>query len=156
MSPAELKALLKKAQSANSTFQTYISALEAELRIWREGSHVDEVDWVSLEKANTPGFAPKKSSTPATPARSATPVIPNLESLRGELDSRPQTPTVVGLDKDERDEFLKRENELSDQLAEKESLIASLEKTLRETREEMAFLKEQEIASSKVGRYITF
>jgi kinesin family protein 5 len=48
-----------------------------------------------------------------------TPINPTIESLRGVIDSRPQTPTVLGLEKDEREEFLKRENELTDQLAEK-------------------------------------
>jgi len=42
-----------------------------------------------------------------------------IESLRGDIDSRPQTPTVITLDKDEREEFLKRENELSNQLEKK-------------------------------------
>ena len=82
-----------------------------------------------------------------------TPLNPALESLRGDLDSRPQTPTVVGLDKDEREEFLKRENELSDQLAEKESALAAVEKQIKETREELAFLKEQESGLSTVSAY---
>lgn len=76
---------------------------------------------------------------------------PALEGLRSDLDSRPQTPTVVGLDKDEREEFLKRENELSDQLAEKESALAAARKLVEELREELAFLKEQEGSLSKVS-----
>ena len=79
-----------------------------------------------------------------------TPVNPALEGLRSEIDSRPQTPTVVGLEKDEREEFLKRENELSDQLAEKESALAAAKKLVEELREELAFLKEQESSLSKV------
>lgn len=54
--------------------------------------------------------------------RSQTPVNPLIDNLRGEMGespSRPSTPTVIGLDKDEREDFLKRENELTDQLAEK-------------------------------------
>ena len=66
------------------------------------------------------------------------------------MDSRPQTPTVIGLDKDEREEFLKRENELSDQLAEREGALVAAEKLVKELKEELAFLKEQEAASSKV------
>jgi kinesin family protein 5 len=82
-----------------------------------------------------------------------TPVNPVLESLRSEMiDSRPQTPTVVGLDKDEREEFLRRENELSDQLADKESALAAAEKLTKELREELAYLKEQEAASSKENK----
>jgi kinesin family protein 5 len=48
--------------------------------------------------------------------------------MLGDGGSRPDTPTVYsfsGLEKDEREEFLKRENELSDQLAEKVSGVLS-------------------------------
>lgn len=80
-----------------------------------------------------------------------TPVIPALEGLRSDLESRPQTPTVVGMDKDEREEFLRRENELSDQLAEKESALSAAEKLVKELKEELTFLKEQEASLSKVS-----
>lgn len=80
-----------------------------------------------------------------------TPVIPALEGIKAELDSRPQTPTVVGLDKDEREEFLKRENELSDQLAEKESALVAAKKLVEELKEELTFLKEQEASVSKAS-----
>ena len=144
LSPAELKARLKQAQASNASFQSYISALEAELAIWRAGGAVDQSEWATSDKAGqTPA---KKAPTPSTPSsvRSVTPINPVIENLRGDLDSRPQTPTVVGLDKDEREDFLRRENELSDQLAEKESALVASEKLLKETREELSFLKEQE------------
>jgi kinesin family protein 5 len=116
LSPLELKGLLKKAQIANAQYQTYIAALEAELAIWRSGGSVPQNEWAAPDKAN----AKKPTSpTPSTPARSGTPINPIIENLRSDLESRPQTPTVVGLDKDEREDFLKRENELSDALAEK-------------------------------------
>lgn len=118
LSPLELKGLLKKAQTANTQYQTYIAALEAELAVWRSGGNVPQNEWVASDKAIATAKKPT-SPTPSTPARSGTPINPIIESLRGDLDSRPQTPTVVGLDKDEREDFLKRENELSDQLAEK-------------------------------------
>jgi hypothetical protein len=79
-----------------------------------------------------------------------TPVNPAIEGLRGDLDSRPPTPTVVGLEKDERDDFLRRENELSDSLAEKESALVAADKLVKELREELTFLKEQEALVSKV------
>ena len=121
LSPAELKNLLKKSQAANTTFQTYIAALEAELGVWRSGGHVDQGDWATPDKAATGATAPKRpsSTAPSTPGRSMTPILPALQDLRSDLDSRPQTPTVVGLDKDERDDFLRRENELSDLLGER-------------------------------------
>lgn len=153
LSPAELKARLKQAQAANASFQTYIAALEAELAVWRSGGSVEQSEWAAPDKAS--GAAPVKkiapSSTPSS-ARSITPINPIIENLRGDLDSRPQTPTVIGLDKDEREEFLRRENELSDQLAEKESALVASEKSLMETRDELAFLKEQERTLSAVRR----
>jgi kinesin family member 5 len=120
LSPAELKNMLKKSQAANATYQAYIAALEAELGVWRSGGQVDQGDWATPDKAASGSTAIKRpaSTTPSTPGRSMTPIIPALQDLR-DLDSRPQTPTVVGLDKDERDDFLRRENELSDLLAEK-------------------------------------
>ncbi|PFH54337.1 hypothetical protein AMATHDRAFT_53266 [Amanita thiersii Skay4041] len=159
LSPLELKGLLQKAQLSNTSYQKYIAALEAELAVWRSGGHVDQADWAAANKpANaSSGVAPKKpatSPTPSTPApgsRSMTPVNPAIEGLR-ELESRPQTPTVVGLDKDEREEFLKRENEFSDQLAEKESALAAAEKLVKELKEELTFIKEQEAAINKENK----
>lgn len=82
-----------------------------------------------------------------------TPVNPVIEGLRSDLESRPQTPTVIGLDKDERDDFLKRENELSDALAERESSLAAADKLVKELKEELAFLKEQEAAVNQVSHF---
>ena len=153
LSPAELKGLLKKAQAANASHQAYIAALEAELSIWRSGGHVEPGEYAVADKAGAPVTAPKKSPIPSTPstARSLTPSIPAVESLRGDIDSRPQTPTVVGLDKDEREDFLKRENELSDQLAEKESALVAQQKLVQEIREELNFVKDSETSLSKAS-----
>ncbi|PPQ66079.1 hypothetical protein CVT26_010821 [Gymnopilus dilepis] len=159
LSPLELKGLLQKAQLANTSYQKYIAALEAELARWRAGEKVEESEWVLPGKgAATPAAPTKKpptSPTPSTPAstsRSMTPVNPSVEGLRADLESRPQTPTVIGLDKDEREEFLRRENELSDALAEKESSLAAAQKLVSELKEELAFLKEQEAAVSKENK----
>jgi kinesin family protein 5 len=151
LSPAELKALLKKAQAANTAHQNYIAALEAEIAQWRSGSQVDPADWASPDKSGPPSAKKKDTSTSSssTPARSMTPVNPVIENLRSEvIDSRPQTPTVVGAD--EREEFLKRENELSDQIADKDNSLKASEKLLKELREEFGFLKEQETSVSRV------
>lgn len=150
LSPTELKGLLSKANITNTKYKTYIEALEAELAIWRSGGRVEEADWATSDKPAT-AKKPAASPTPSTPARSMTPVNPVIEGLRGDLDSRPQTPTVIGLDKDERDEFLKRENELSDQLGQKEGALVAAEKLVTELREELTFLKEQEGSISKVN-----
>lgn len=153
MSPLELKGLLQKAQLANTSYQKHILSLEAELTIWRSGGHVDESEWVLIGKGGA--VPPKKVPTSPTPSasipssRSMTPVNPVIEGLR-DLESRPQTPTVVALEKDEREEFLRRENELSDTLAEKESALTAAQKLVKELREELAFLKEQETSVSQV------
>lgn len=155
LSPLELKGLLGKAQAKNISFEKYIAALEAELAIWRSGGSVDQADWVSSDKAAAAPAAKKPAaSTSSTPARSMTPVNPAIEGLRGDLESRPQTPTVVGLEKDEREEFLKRENELSDALAEREGTLAAAEKLVKELRDELVFLKEQEASLSGVSLLI--
>ncbi|KAG9097633.1 hypothetical protein FS749_005873 [Ceratobasidium sp. UAMH 11750] len=167
LSPAELKGLLKKSQTTNSTYATYLTALEAELAQWRAGAVVDQSDWAVPEKSGAVGLAGVGTAavtagkrTPASPpptgtSRSMTPINPAIESLRGVLDSRPQTPTVLGLEKDEREEFLKRENELTDQLAEKEAALTSQDKLLTEIKEELAFLREQEATMSKENRSLS-
>ncbi|TCD71885.1 hypothetical protein EIP91_000017 [Steccherinum ochraceum] len=155
LSPLELKGLLAKAQQANTNYQKVIAALEAELAIWRSGGSVDQAEWASSDKpGSAAAAAAKKAPTSPTPSstRSMTPVNPVLEGLRGDVDSRPQTPTVVGLDKDEREEFLRRENELSDQLGERESAVKAAEKLVVELKEELAFLKEQEGSLSKENK----
>jgi kinesin family protein 5 len=80
-------------------------------------------------------------------------VHPAVEGLRSEelQFSRPQTPvSVIALEKDEREDFLRRENELSDALGERESALATAEKLVKELREELTFLKEQEAGVNKV------
>ncbi|KAJ3870016.1 kinesin heavy chain [Lentinula novae-zelandiae] len=164
LSPAELKNLLTKAQSSNTGYQKYIAALEAELAIWRSGGQVEESEWATTAKAGAPASAapsaaataPKAptSPTPSTTAssRSMTPINPAIEGLRSELGSRPQTPTVLGLEKDEREDFLRRENELSDALAEKESALVTADKLVKELKEELTFLKEQEATVNKENK----
>jgi kinesin family member 5 len=142
LSPMELKGLLQKANTANSAYQKYIAALEAEIAIWRSG-------------AVAPKKPPAASPTPSS-SRSMTPGLPAVESLKAEmLDSRPQTPTVVGLDKDEREDFLRRENELSDQLAEKETALGAATKLVGELREELSFLKETESGMSAENKTLS-
>ena len=153
LSPAELKVLLKKAQKdvANST--SYIALLEAELSTWRSGGKVDPANFASSDKATSqppPPATPSRQDSPSIPSRPFTPMNPALEALRDDT-SRPETPSSVSLEKDEREEFLARENELSDQLAEKELAFAANEKIVRELREELKVYTEQESTLSKVS-----
>lgn len=134
LSPAELKNLLKKAQRDVTNYQSYISLVENELQTWRSGGTVDKAQWASMEKAlglqpgqaaqlagkagssSLAGSESSSQTVPGTPNGRATPRTPVLDSIK-DFDSRPQSPSTV--DKDEREEFLRRENELTDQLAEK-------------------------------------
>ncbi|RXK39944.1 kinesin [Tremella mesenterica] len=151
MSPAELKALLKKTVAELAVVREHAASLEEEIKVWRSGGKVDPGSWAqSLTQATTtstpiaPSRRPTNLAGTATPSsRSGTPA----GLLSPGFDSRPDTPTVYNigaLDKDEREEFLKRENELSDQLAEKESMIANHEKLISDLKEELAYHREQE------------
>ncbi|KAK7020574.1 kinesin heavy chain [Favolaschia claudopus] len=171
LSPLELKGLLAKAQAANTTYQKHIAALEAELAIWRSGGRVEESEWAKIGSgASAAAPAPKKEqqqppaspasagpTTPVATSRSLTPVHPAVEGLRSEElhFSRPQTPVGIPLEKDEREDFLRRENELSDALAEKELALATAEKLVKELREELVFLKEQEAGVNKENKVMS-
>ncbi|KAJ3007907.1 hypothetical protein HKX48_008876 [Thoreauomyces humboldtii] len=115
LSPAELKALLKRCKADLSSMQTYCHALEKELNVWRSGGTVPEKEWVTA--LNAAMSAPEVRSVTEAPP---TPLPSSIVDA-----GRPPTPAVAVLD-DEREDFLRRENELSDQLAEKE---AELERT---------------------------
>lgn len=150
LSPAELKALLRKAQSQVTTFENYVSTLEGEVQLWRSGESVPKERWappMSLDGTAVKKMEPPRAATPsrlqADAKRSETP----RPDSRLDLE-RAGTPSVI-LEKDEKDEFLRRENELQDQLAEKESQVASAEKGLKEAKEELRYLKERDIQTSK-------
>ncbi|RAL66856.1 hypothetical protein DID88_007638 [Monilinia fructigena] len=127
LSPAELKALLRKAQSQVTTFETYVTTLEGEVQLWQAAR---------APRPSTPSrlATESRAETPG-PERSATPGIP--------------------IDKDEREEFLRRENELQDQITEKETQIAAAEKTLRDTKEELTYLKERDTKVNKDNEKLT-
>lgn len=142
LSPAELKALLKKVKSETITFQAYIAALEGEVTVWRGGNTLPEDKWVSMDKINKGDY-------------SALPPASNFRAASVAEDaSRPTTPSVV-LEKDEREELLKRENELMDQIAEKETELANREKLLESLKEEMGYYKEQEAIVTKENQQMT-
>ena len=149
LSPAEMKQLLRKAQTQVTSFESYLSALESEVNVWRSGDHVPKDRWTparseSMDAAKTENRAPR----PATPSRLQE--IPRAETPRPDsrMGDRSSTPSLV-LEKDERDEFLRRENELQDQIAERESHIATVERGLREARDELRGLKENSARSGK-------
>ena len=124
MSPAELKALLKKTVAELAAVREYAALLASEVEIWRNGGNVDKSMWALPNSNRAP--EPRKVISPGTIGRATTPGSGMITPGGG--SSRPDTPTVFGtpntLEKDEREEFLRRENELSDQLAERVRCLA--------------------------------
>lgn len=150
LSPAQLKALLKKAQSQVTSFESYIQSLEGEVLTWRKGEQVPREQWTPALKdlaARPQVEMPPRSATPSRlKSGQETPSTPRPES-RMELE-RASTPSII-LEKDEKEEFLKRENELQDQLAEKESSLASAEQALEQARNELRELREIAASSAR-------
>lgn len=148
LSPAELKAMLGKAKTQITTFENYIVNLEGEVQLWRAGETVPPERWVQPLSAGGASGGSKteaaRAPRPSTPSR----LLPESRAETPAISERAGTPSLP-LDKDEREEFLRRENELQDQLAEKESQAAAAEKQLREAKEEMQFLKEH---GGKLGK----
>ena len=71
LSPAEMKQLLRKAQGQMTNFESYISALEGEINLWRSGDSVPKEQWTPsrgnemVSAARTEARAPR----PSTPSR---------------------------------------------------------------------------------------
>ncbi|KAI9324638.1 P-loop containing nucleoside triphosphate hydrolase protein [Zopfochytrium polystomum] len=137
LSPAELKNLLKKVKQDVSTLQTYVTALETEVKTWRSGGSVAQADW-----AVAPAGLPTADGAPA-PAASAIP-----PSVTQERSSTPAAP----LTEDEREEFLKRESELSDQYAEAQAALKSEKARAEAAAEELAFLKTRDEEVTKENK----
>lgn len=152
LSPTELKKLLKKAQNEVTTFEDYISNLESEVLRWRNGETVPKDRWTLARTQNQPpSKRPDTRPMPSTPSR-----VPSSDSRKAETPSRPDsrfeidrasTPSVV-LEKDEREDFLRRENELQDQLSEKESQVSRAERQLSQAQAELQALRAQHKQSS--------
>lgn len=144
LSPQELKRQLKLAQNQAMSFEKYITSIDAEVQQWRRGESVPQDRWVPPMAG---GKVEPKART-ETPSRQ--------DQLRAETPSRPDsrtgerssTPSII-VEKDERDEFMRRENELQDQLTEKESQAAHLERSLQEAREELKSYKDGALRTTK-------
>jgi kinesin family member 5 len=153
LSPAELKALLKKAQSQVTSYENYVNNLEGEVQLWRGGESVPKEKWTpSLSQDPSGGKkAEPRTPRPETPSR-----LQSSDAKRTDTPSRPDSRldldragTPAPLEKDEKEEFLRRENELQDQLAEKETQAANAEKNLAEAREELKTLREHDTKTTK-------
>ena len=157
LSPAELKKQLKSMQNKAQTFEKYIASLDAELQQWRKGEQVPKEYWVApLAGGGVADRKDSKTPRPETPsrlhsdlARSDTPSRP--DSRTGDRSS---TPSVI-VEKDEREEYLRRENDLQDQIAERETQIANAERGLQEAKDELRTLKDGSIRMSKENESMT-
>lgn len=143
LSPLELKQLLGKAKTQITTFENYIVNLEGEVQQWRAGEQVPKEKWVPSLSAD--GTTKSLPARPSTPSRQ---LLPESRAETPAASERAGTPSIP-MDKDEREEFLRRENELQDQLSEKESQAVTVEKALREAKEELGLLKDHDSKVSK-------
>ncbi|KAJ1989687.1 hypothetical protein H4R33_001981 [Dimargaris cristalligena] len=101
----------------------------------------------STTSAAAPTSSPSAPTSPGIGARSSRAGTPQgIGSIISDV-LRPMTPAVALAD-DEREEFLKRENELTDQLAEKETEITDLTKVTQEMTDEIQYLREESTALS--------
>ena len=152
LSPAELKAMLKKAQGQVVTFETYIVLLEGEVQLWRAGDQVPREKWTAAleggpRTGRKPAAAPARAHTPSRLDTVKSPDTPSRPDSRLDVE-RSSTPSIP-LEKDEKDEFLRRENELQDQVAEKESMLNKTEDQLKTAKDELQYYKERDSKSHK-------
>lgn len=151
LSPAELKALLKRVKGDAVSFKSYISALENEINMWRLGKVVPENNWASMDgtKAKPAAVAPTNNA-PITPPQTPAPAF----KLSVDDDSRPSTPAMV-LGSDEKEEFIKREQELLEQITEKTAELANREKQVTEIQEMLEELKQNEKGMSNNNKVLS-
>jgi kinesin family protein 5 len=157
LSPAELKAMLKKVQGQATTFENYIAALEGEVSLWRGGETVPRERWIPALDNGT-ATSRRLPSTPraGTPSRldaTKSSEAPSRPDSRMDLE-RSSTPSIP-LEKDEKDEFLKRENELQDQVAEKESQLTKAVDQLGTAKDELQYYKDRDSKTNKDNERIT-
>lgn len=148
LSPAELKALLKKAQTQVTTFEDYIFALEGEVGLWRNGETIPRERWTPARSQGgmIRGREEARRTTPimSTPSGADLGRSEFLTRSESQLElERASTPSTI-LDKDEREEFLRRENELMDQLSERESQASVVERELQAIKCEFEMVKQQQ------------
>ncbi|KAI9141288.1 kinesin heavy chain [Paraphysoderma sedebokerense] len=134
LSPAELKALLKKAEQRTVTFQAYISALEGEVQIWRSGGNVPPEKYVTPDQFGAADQTPSGTTPPSS----------NNDITAVSAASTTRTADSNGVNEDEKEDWLKRENELVDEISTKESELEK-QRVLTDTlNSELEILKQRE------------
>jgi kinesin family protein 5 len=114
--------------------------------VWRSGVPVPESDWVPLKVVNVDGStpAPKKDVAVVAEVVSTAPSAAKVPFNESSEETREIMPT------DEREEFLKRENDLADQLDEKEKELKKNIGLLELLEEDHTLLQEKESKVSMV------
>ncbi|KAI8983999.1 kinesin heavy chain [Mycotypha africana] len=146
LSPAELKALLKRVKIDAVSYKSYIAALENEISMWRSGKVVPEGKWASIEGNN--------SSNKSKPAPITTTTTTFKLSTDDDGSSRPVTPSVT-LGKDEKEEFIKREQELLEQIAEKANELSCRKKQIDEIQKVLEGLKQKEKSMTQENKELS-
>lgn len=151
LSALELRRILKKCQIKIDSQSGYIGRLEEEVGLWRRGESVPKSQWAKSSEKDVPSSS-RDTSTPTTNrdsiislrnSRPGTPITPSQNRLS--FNRRASTPidqllsrrSSTVLDSDMIDEYLRRENELQDQLVEKETVITEQDKLLAELQAEL-------------------
>lgn len=122
--------MLKRIKGELSSSQTYCVSLETELGIWRSGGRVAESDWVSLQNLKE--------------------VTLQLRDSAPDVSTPPLATPISAWSSDEKEEFLKRENELADQLEESEALLKKRNDLIETMKEELAFFRSREESIASV------
>ncbi|KAG5519572.1 hypothetical protein PMAC_001727 [Pneumocystis sp. 'macacae'] len=131
LSSNEFKYLLKKAKAQIFAYSEYIVALESELNLWRSGEKVFQEKWtpkmiIDIKESKVVVNNEKNDIVKTTVLEKRS--IPFVQNIT--------------MEKDEKDDFLKRENELQDLITEKELLLENQEKYLKDAKEEISYLKD--------------
>ncbi|KAG4304181.1 hypothetical protein PORY_002362 [Pneumocystis oryctolagi] len=144
LSSNELKHLLKKAKARIVAYSEYIVALENELDLWRNGEKVFQEKWTPRMVIDV-----KESKV----------VVNNQKNdvVKTTILEKMSVPFIqnIAVEKDERDDFLKRENELQDSITEKEILLKDQENVLKDAKEEILYLKEHNDEIVKINEKLT-
>lgn len=141
------------------SLQSYLAALEAELAIWRSGKCVYNVILIILicflkgEKVPVDKQVLDKSRISSTVIKDSPSAVESSPTLVTSPDEKQSTGSINVIAEDEREEYLRRENELMDQLAEKECELEQLQKIIESLETELKDIKQREQSVTQVLLY---
>ncbi|TPX48063.1 hypothetical protein SeLEV6574_g02259 [Synchytrium endobioticum] len=157
LSPTELKVFLRKANADIVILRNFAHLLEGELNVWRSGGSVAQNEWATAEKTGVHSDLFKKvddtmsdtASMPSPTKSESGSTLSNAYSSNPTFNTLATNFLLSPLSNDERDEFLQRENDLTDQIAEKETELKSSKILVASLQEELSFLKSREADVAK-------